>query len=178
MVEQKHVLFTGCLLDPGLRHLGDFALAPETQRRDAEYGLAASNAAETVDWQVWSPVGLDEDWTPSTVTFGQRADVPETLRMGWITPEQEYIESRQAENPTQAWVDEVVLPGMDAQEPISIDGPNGTTAWQLSTGFDDNEVPVSALVLEPSGDQSATTIVSGTASIPELLTYIEALETP
>lgn len=150
---------------------------PETQRRPAEYGLAASNAAEVVDWQVWSPQGLSDEWTPSTVSFSRHAEVDQTLRMGWITPQQEYVESRQAEDPSEQWVAQVIPSGMTAQELVAVEGPTGTADWELFTGLDANDAESAALLLPPADDQSATTIVSGTASIPELMEYIEALET-
>ncbi len=146
---------------------------PDSQRRPAEIASTASFAAAQADWQVWSPEGLGPDWVGSFVRYEQSEAIP-TWRLGMITPGEEFVQLRQAVDPSSAWR-EVSLNGLTQQSTTTFDGPAGEQEWTVWTGLDDNDVPQVGLVLEPQGDQSATTMISGTADIEEVDTFISSL---
>lgn len=146
----------------------------EPQRRPAEVDQAAGFAAREADWPIWSPVDLGEGWSGTSVSYAESEGVP-TWRMGWVSPQTQYVAMRQTVEPTEEWRNEV-LRGLDAAEPVALVGPAGEQDWDVFTGIDDNGDPEVALVLEPAGNQSATTMVHGTADVAEMATFIESLE--
>jgi hypothetical protein len=146
----------------------------EPQRRPAEVEQAAGFAAREADWPVWSPVGLPETWSGTSVSYATIDGVP-TWRMGWVSPQTEYVALRQTVDPPESWSGEV-LRDLEQQGPVALQGPAGEQDWDVYTGVDRNGVPEVALVLAPTPDQPATTIVHGTADVPEIAVFVEALE--
>ncbi len=146
----------------------------QSQRRPAEVEQAADFASRQAGWPVWSPVGLGAGWTASTVSFATVDGVPD-WRQGWVSPAQEYVALQQAVDPTDVWSTSV-LEDKTEQAPLTLDGPAGRQEWMVWTGMDHNDVPVVALVREPTAEQPATTIVHGTADIPEMTSFVDALE--
>lgn len=153
-----------------------WAIAPqpeEDQRRPVEVVQIADYAATQAGWPVWSPV-LGEDWTANTAEFATLEGVP-TWRTGWTSPETTYVALRQAVDPTDGWRQDV-LRGMQQQEDLMLPGPAGEQAWQVFTGVSDNDEDEVSLVLKPSGDQPAVTIVHGTADVAQMSTFVGSLQ--
>lgn len=147
---------------------------PASQRRPAEIESTASYAAAQADWPVWSPVDLDPAWVGSFVRYAQSETSP-TYQLGMISPDEEFVQLRQAADPSDAWRD-ISLEGLTEQSTTTFDGPDGAQEWAVWTGVDDNDVPQVGLVLAPEGDQSATTIINGTADTEEMAEFIAALQ--
>lgn len=146
----------------------------QSQRRPAQVEEAADFASRQAGWPIWSAVGLGSGWTASTVSFATADGVPD-WRQGWVSPTQEYVALQQAVDPADGWSTSA-LEDKTEQVPLTLDGPAGPQEWVLWSGVDRNDVPVVALVLEPTAEQPATTIVHGTADIPEMTTFVNALE--
>ncbi|MGB3687491.1 MAG: DUF4245 family protein [Ornithinimicrobium sp.] len=146
---------------------------PDSQRRPAEIASTASFAAAEADWQVWSPEDLDPAWVGSFVGYAQFEGIS-TWRLGMITPGEQFVQLRQAVDPSLVWQD-VSLAGLTEKSTVTFDGPAGAQEWSVWTGVDDNDVPQVGLVLEPLGDQRATTIINGTADTEEMATFVAAL---
>lgn len=152
-----------------------WALMPSPEslmRRPVEVRPVASYAAEQASWPVWLPEGLgDGEWTPTTVNYQTRADVP-TWRMGWVTPSQEWIGLDQARAVTPEWR-ELVLPDAEQVGEVTLAVPGGGegtwTQWRSETE--------TALIFEPpAGDTvNGTTVVHGTTSVDELEEFVSSL---
>jgi len=143
------------------------------QRRPAEIDKTAQFAAEQADWPVWSPQGLSDEWSGTVVQYEATDGVP-TWRLLMVTPLTESLELRQARDPGQEWRASS-LQGLQQQEPTVFDGPTGQREWQVWTGTSANDEPLVAVVLPPSADQPATTIIDGTAEVPEVAEFIDSL---
>lgn len=153
-----------------------WAIAPQPeadQRRPVEVAQVADYASTQADWPVWSP-DLDAGWTANTAEFARLEGVP-TWRSGWTSPQTTYVAIKQAVDPTEGWRQDV-LQGMQQQQDLGLSGPTGEQVWQVFTGVSDNDEDEVTLVLEPSADQPAVTIVHGTADIPEMSTFVESLD--
>ncbi|MGC1209078.1 MAG: DUF4245 domain-containing protein [Ornithinimicrobium sp.] len=147
---------------------------PESQRRPAEIESSASYAASEVDWPVWTPTDLAPEWSGSFVRFGVNNQVP-TWRIGMVSPQEEFVQIRQAVDPGKEWL-AISLDGLEDQgSTVSFDGPTGAQEWELWTGIDDNDIPQVGLVLPPGPEQPATTVVNGTADTPEIAEFIQGL---
>lgn len=139
------------------------------ERRPVEVDSVAAYAAEQAGHPVWVPVDLPEEWTVTSVRFAGVAG-QQTWRMGLVTPSEEFIAISQTVDPAEAWR-QALLGDMGQFGELPLEGPTGTATWQLWTG--DGET---ALVLEPSADQRATTVVHGSATEAELAEFVEHLE--
>ncbi len=146
---------------------------PESQRRPAEIESAAAFAAVEADWPVWTPVDLDPQWSGSFVRYAVMAQTA-TWRLGMVSPQEQFVQLRQAVDPSQEWRD-ISLDALTEQTTMSFDGPTGLQEWTVWTGIDRNDVPQVALVLDPGPDQSATTIINGTANTSEMAEFIDSL---
>lgn len=154
-----------------------WSIAPNpdaAQRLPVPVAPAAGFAAREANWPVWSPVDLAPGWRANTVEYAD-FDGVDTWQMGWTSPATTYVAMRQAYQPTDAWR-ALVLRGLEQQEPMTLKGPAGEQQWQVWTGVSDNDEDEVALVLEPLGDQSAVTVVHGTADIPEMAAFVASLE--
>lgn len=145
------------------------------QRRPAEIDTTAQFAAEQADWPVWSPQGLSEGWSGSVVQYERMQSVP-TWRLVMVTPRTESLELRQARDPGQDWRSDS-LQGLERQAPTTFEGPSGEQEWQVWTGVSANDEPLVAVVLAPTAEQPATTIIDGTAEVPEVAELIASLQT-
>lgn len=147
---------------------------PDAQRRPAEVEQAADFASRQADWPVWSPVGLGGEWSPTIARFGATEGVPD-WRQNWVSPLQQSVVLQQADGEPDAWIS-ANLDGLTEQPALALGSPGGEQEWAVWTGVNDNDEREVALVLEPTADQPATTVVSGTADIPEMTTFVDALE--
>jgi len=148
---------------------------PELQRRPAEIEKTASFAASQATWPVWTPQGLGEAWRGTLVSFDPQAQIP-TWRLLMVSPRTQSVQLRQAIEPNTEWLDVSLSDVTDQGSTLSITGPNGPAEWEIWTGVSDNDENLVALVLEPTPDQPATTVVNGTADTQEMSTFIESLE--
>jgi len=144
------------------------------QRRPAEIDKTSQFAADQADWPVWSPEGLGEGWSGTVVDYQSRQGVT-TWRLLMVTPLTESLELRQGLDPSSQWRAQS-LEGLQQQDSMSFDTPAGTRQWQVWTGTSANDEPLVAVVLPPSEEQPATTIVDGTAEVSEVAEFIDALE--
>lgn len=146
-----------------------WALMPNpegVQRQEIAVAPVAGYAAEQAPHPVWVPVGLPEGWTPVDARYDTA--VPEdTWRLGLVPPSNAYVVLEQAPTGPEAllerWLDDAERTG--EQEITGPDGPQTWQLWEGSAGF--------ALVLPGQG---FTTVVRGTAGLPELVELVEALE--
>lgn len=145
----------------------------ESGRRPAEIAQESDYAARQADWPIWSPAGLGEGWTPTVARFGSTDGVAD-WRQSWVSPLTQYVALQQAVDPTEEWTQEV-LAGLQEQEGLTLDTPVGPQDWAVWTGVNANDEREVALVLQPPTDHPALTIVSGTADIPEMTTFVESL---
>lgn len=151
---------------------GIWAMMPSEdafERRPVEVNSVAAYAAEQAGHPVWVPVGLSEDWTVTSVRLANVAG-QQTWRLGSVTPSEQFAAISQTVDPSEAWR-RALLGDMGQFGEIPLDGPGGTATWQLWTG--DGET---ALVLEPSDGQPATTVVHGSATEAELADFVKHLE--
>ena len=144
------------------------------QRRPAEIDTTAQFAASQADWPVWSPQSLSEDWSGTLVQY-EAMDGVATWRLLMVTPRTESLELRQARDPGEEWRAES-LEGLQRRSSISFDTPVGAREWQIWTGTSENDEPLVAVVLPPTPEQPATTIVDGTAEVAEVAEFIDSLE--
>lgn len=70
------------------------------------------------------PTGLPEQWRPTSSTYDGAAT---SLRVGWVTPSQEYAEYAAANGAGADFVERTVGEGAERLEPLVVDG----AAWQL-----------------------------------------------
>lgn len=149
---------------------------PELQRRPPEIEKTASFAAAEADWPVWTPEGLvEQGWRGILVNYGKNTQ-SDTWRLSMTSPRTQFVQLRQAVEPNDEWLD-VSLTGLTNQETtLTLTGPSGPAEWEIWTGIDENDVDVVALVLEPTPDQPATTVVNGTADTQEIATFVESLK--
>lgn len=148
---------------------------PESQRRPAEIESSSTYAANQAQWPVWTPANLPAGWSGSFVSFGANNQIA-TWRIGMVSPQEQFVQFRQAVDPGREWL-AVSLAGLDDQgTTLAFDGPEGSQDWDVWTGIDENDVPQVALVLDPTDDQPATTVVNGTADTPEISEFIGSLE--
>jgi hypothetical protein len=151
--------------------VGLWALMPGehgVNRQSVETGSVAAYAAEQVDWEVYVPEGLGEDWTVTTVRFDPIAGV-DTWRVGLRSPSDGFVALSQAAGVDEAWRDAVLGDtGRLGEQPL--DGPGGSRPWQHWAGGG-----LTALLLSPDGADGATTVVHGTADEAELVEVVEHL---
>jgi hypothetical protein len=139
------------------------------QRREVEVDSVAAYAAAQVGHPVWVPEGLPEGWTVTHVRLITVAG-EQTWRWGGVAPSGEFVALSQAVEPGPAW-EQALLRELEESDPVSLDGPAGSQQWQRWTGEGET-----ALLLEPAAEQSATTVVHGSAAEDELAELIEHLE--
>lgn len=139
------------------------------ERREVEVDSVAAYAAAQVRHPVWVPAGLPEGWAVTHVRLitvaGER-----TWRWGGVAPSGEFAALSQAVEPDLVWR-QALLGDLGEHGPVDLDGPAGPQQWQVWTGDEET-----ALLLEPTGAQSATTVVHGSATEAELAELVEHLE--
>lgn len=153
-----------------------WAIAPQpegNQRRPVHVVQVADYAATQADWPLWSPE-LGEGWSANSAKFAALEGEP-TWQSGWISPETAYVALRQSLDPSDAWREDV-LGGMTQREDLALTGPTGEQQWEVFSGVSDNDEDEVALVLQPSADQPAITMVHGTADVTEMSAFVESLE--
>lgn len=151
--------------------VGLWALMPDERgvnRQSVETGSVAAYAAEQVDWEVYVPEGLGEEWTVTTVRFDPIAGI-DTWRVGLRSPTDDYVALSQAAGVDDAW-EQAVLGDTGRLGEQALDGPGGSRPWQHWAGDG-----LTALLLEADGAAGATTVVHGTASDAELVEVVEHL---
>lgn len=148
---------------------------PELQRRPPEIEKTASFAATEAAWPVWTPDGLvDQGWQGILVNYGMNTQT-DTWRLSMTSPQTQFVQLRQAVAPSDEWLN-VSLTGLTDQDTtLTLNGPSGSADWQIWTGIDENDVDIVALVLAPTADQPATTVINGTADTQEIATFVESL---
>lgn len=148
---------------------------PELQRRPPEIEKTASFAATEAAWPVWTPDGLvDQGWQGILVNYGMNTQT-DTWRLSMTSPQTQFVQLRQAVEPSDEWLN-VSLTGLTDQDTtLTLNGPSGSSDWQIWTGIDENDVDIVALVLAPTADQPATTVINGTADTQEIATFVESL---
>lgn len=148
---------------------------PELQRRPPEIEKTASFAATEAAWPVWTPDGLvDQGWQGILVNYGMNTQT-DTWRLSMTSPQTQFVQLRQAVEPSDEWLN-VSLTGLTDQDTtLTLNGPSGSADWQIWTGIDENDVDIVALVLAPTADQPATTVINGTADTQEIATFVESL---
>ncbi len=154
-----------------------WAISPQPsidQRRPPEIDKTASFAASEAAWPVWTPEGLDEGWSGTLVSYGQKVQTP-TWRLLMVSPRTQSVQIRQAVDPNAEWLALSLTDVTDQGSTVSIAGPDGPAEWGIWTGVSENDENLVALVLEPTPEQPATTVVNGTADIQEMSTFIESL---
>lgn len=131
------------------------------QRRPADVVPAADFVAEQAGYQVYAPAGLDDSWTVTTARLTPIAG-QETWRVGAMHDDRTMVALSQTLEPSQAWLD-TFIDGTGALGEQPLDGPDGVQDWTMYQG----ERGL-VLVLEPQGDQEATTVIHGNAT-PDLV---------
>ncbi len=148
---------------------------PELQRRPPEIEKTASFAAAEADWPVWTPEGLvEQGWRGILVNYGKNTQT-DTWRLSMSSPQTQFVQLRQAVEPSDEWLEVSLNDLTDQDTTLTLTGPAGPADWEIWTGTDENDVAVVALVLEPTADQPATTIINGTADTQEIATFVESL---
>lgn len=150
---------------------GLWALMPtggsEPDRRPVEVGMVASYAATESAGPIWSPEPLG--WRANFANYQVFEDVV-TWRVGLVTPSEEYVEISQADEPDDRWRRALTEKAGDQVGTRTITGPDGAQEW---TAYEGEE---RAVLLEPAGDRTNTTVVRGTADWPEIEEFIGQLE--
>lgn len=150
---------------------GLWALMPsgdgDPERRPVEVGMVAAYAATESQRPIWSPA--ETGWSANFATYQQFEDVV-TWRVGLVTPEQEYVEINQADEPDDGWLKALTEKAGEQVGTRTITGPDGSQEW---TAYEGEE---RAVVLEPGEGRATTTVVRGTAEWSEIEEFIGLLE--
>lgn len=125
----------------------------------------AESAAVAASYPILLPQ-VDESWRATSARF---EPTPESDQLpvwfnGWVTPADQYVAVVQSSNTTESFVEEQTIEGIPAQ-----DAP-ATPGWDA--------------VISPRNDQrslvrvadGATTIVTGSVSWPELVSFRDSLQ--
>lgn len=110
------------------------------------------------------PGQLPERWRATSATY---AGGDRTLRVGWVTPEEQYAEYAASTGPRQEFVESLVGEETEAAEPVVVDG----VEWEQRVEADGSRSLVGAF--------GSTTVVVGTqratASLAELRVLLGSL---
>lgn len=151
-----------------------WALIPnpdEPTRPIVAIGMDSSHAASQVDWPVWTPEGaVGPDWSPNFAHF-RAVDALPTWQVGLVTPDQEYAEISQTQEPSGEWLAHRTAKAGEESGTRSVTGPDGVREWATFEGGEER-----ALVLGPGEGREVTTVVRGTADWAELEEFIGLLE--
>ncbi len=110
------------------------------------------------------PGDLPEGWRATSATYsgGDR-----TLRVGYVTPQEQYAEYAASTGPSQEFVESVVGVGAEPAEPVDVDG----VTWEQFVEADGSRSLV--------GSYGAATVVVGTlratATLQELRVLLDSL---
>ena len=132
-----------------------------------DYEVPARTAARAAPYPLLVPAGLDEDWQATSVSYDPEAEYGATWRVGFLTPDEEYVALAQAPTGTdpEAFIASITHDAQDA-------GTAQTVAGQDWTRYEGPKYD--ALVLR---QDEATTIVFGTARFAELGDFAGTLTT-
>jgi len=114
--------------------------------------------ARTVGLQVMEPVGLDEDWRPTTVVL-RRVDGAYTMRVGYVTSQDGLIQLIQSETRFEKLLADELGEGVRPEGTVEING----VQWEWYPG----RQGARALVMTQP-DRDLTVIVLGRATDEEL----------
>lgn len=149
-----------------------WALMPnpdKLERRPVDVAPVASYAAAESDFPVWTPEAVGEGWTANFASFETYAGSL-SWRVGLVTPGEEYVEVSQTGDGTDGWLGALTEKAGGPAGTRTITGPDGSQEW---TAYEGDE---RAVVLGPTDDRPATTVVRGTAGWDEIEQFIGLLE--
>ncbi len=150
-----------------------WALMPgpeESRRAPVDVAPVAAYASEQSAWPVWVPQDLPESWRATSVRYEPHTDGVLSWRVGYVSPQDEFVGIDQAAEVTDDWVASLVRGGQP-QGTTEVDGPDGPATWDRYASDDQN-----TLVLPGGGPDEATTVVRGTAPFDQLEDFVGQLE--
>jgi len=126
----------------------------------------ASGTAKETGLPIEVPVGLPGGWKATTARYAPGTDGLKTWQAGYTTPLGGFVAVKQVLGASPAWLREATNGGT----------PQGSTSagnrtWQRV--YAESRSQNSLVDQPPSG---LTTVVTGTAGMPEILAFVEALQ--
>lgn len=119
-------------------------------------------ARAQADYQVLAPVGLSEQWRPTSARFDSTGEGASTWFVGYVTPDTQYVALAQTDGPPAEFIDEQTLAGRpDGSRTIA-----GRQWQQYVSGAQ------RSLVRTPDG---STIVVTGTVGYDQLQDFVERL---
>jgi hypothetical protein len=128
----------------------------------------AKQVATETGWPIEAPV-LPAGWRANAVRFERSTDGLQTWHAGYISPDEQYIAIEQTQGATPAWVAAQTNRGR-AEGTLRAAG----RTWEKIRRGDKVQI---SLVDRGKGPKDLTTILTGTAPYPELVTFAERLRT-
>lgn len=143
-----------------------FAKAPASDEADIRVvdpsGPISAFAADVP--QVPVPQGLPEQWRATSATY---AGGDRTLRVGYVTPQEQYAEYAASTGPRQEFVEAAVGEGAEVADPVTVDGVD----WEQRVEADGSRSFISSY--------GPVTVVVGTtratAGLEELRVLLDSL---
>ncbi|WP_219090600.1 DUF4245 domain-containing protein [Streptomyces sp. JJ38] len=146
-----------------------YLFVPHDEQQDPvkplrSYRAELITAGRTASYPVLAPVGLDEGWRATSVSFDRNSDYGATWHLGFHDADVEYAAVEQSDGDPRLFVAKVTHDAVDTGATTEVDGEE----WARYEGD-----KYDALVLR---EGEFTTVVTGTADFARLAELAAALE--
>ncbi|MFE9247940.1 DUF4245 domain-containing protein [Streptomyces sp. NPDC007088] len=146
---------------------GIYIFVPHDEHHDpvkrVDYRVELLTAQRAAAYPVAAPRGLSKDWKPTSVRY--RGADGDAWHLGYLDPEGKYVAVEQSTRDPAKFVDDVTQGAREAPGAAEVGGKS----WARYEGD-----TYDALVLREGG---STTVVTGSASFPQLEEFAAALST-